>query len=144
MRLVLLLLVVELVLHEVRIHKVAHARADIPAHTLRVDVDLPQVLDHFVLVGDIALGARRCGSQTRGIGLVVGVLLRGRLCCGDRKLEAVGDLELRAAADTGWRGDVHTDQATRGRGGEGGGAVLDDAHGHQRFDLHLADRRVLC
>ena len=68
-------LIEELILDEVLIDKVAHTSTDIPPHTLRIHVDLPKILDHLVLVGDVALGSRRRCSERGGIRLVVLVLL---------------------------------------------------------------------
>ncbi len=72
--LLVLALVVELVLDEAKVDEVAHGRTCVPAHVVRIDVDLLQVPDHVVLVDDIGLRAGGRGGKTRRIVLVaVGV-----------------------------------------------------------------------
>jgi len=71
--LVLRALVEVLVLDEVRIDEATHVAADVPAHVLRVGIDLAQELDHLILVRNIALGARGSGGQRGSVLLVIGV-----------------------------------------------------------------------
>lgn len=75
--LVWLALVEVLVLDGVQVDKVPHARAGVPAHVVRVHVDLTEELDHLIAVCDVLLGAGsgRCEVCSR---LVLSVGLCGR------------------------------------------------------------------
>lgn len=124
-----------LVLDKVLVDKVAHARADVPAHVLRIGVDLAQKFDHLILVSDTALCAGGGGGEGGGILLVVWVRRGRRVWCGRGKGERVGDLQLRAL--------VEAEQKSSAGCGKCRSRVFDDAHRHQRLDLHLLQRRVL-
>ena len=50
--LVEVLLVVVLILYKVEIDKIAHVRARVPPNVVRIDIHLPQIPDHLILVND--------------------------------------------------------------------------------------------
>jgi hypothetical protein len=97
--LVRLALVEVLVLDRVQVDKVAHACACVPAHVVRVHVDLPEELDHLVSVCDILLGAGSTGGKVCD-SLVLSIGLRGRDL---REGERVCDFEYAVL--------LHTDNA---------------------------------
>lgn len=116
--LVHLLLVEVLVLDDVQVDEVAHVGAGVPPDVVRVDVHLPQHPDHLRLVGHVRF---RSGSGRRGVWRgAVKMRVRRHLDHGER--EAVGDLQSSP--------DVHTNDGTGRRRGEGLGAVFDDLHDH--------------
>lgn len=125
---VVLLVVVE-VLDEVEADKVAHVGANVPADVVGVDVDLLQVSDHLVLVGNVCLLARGGGSHQGAI-VLVSVETRG-LSGGE--VEGVGDLENTVL--------VHADQRSGGGGRERRGAVLGNLHDDLYFTC-ISDQKI--
>lgn len=117
------LLVVVLVLDEAEGDKVAHGRTGVPSNIVRIHVDLLEVSDHLVLVGDVGLLSGSRGGERRGIVLVA---VGGRGVDG-REGEGVGDLE-----------DITTVHANDGSGGsrrESGRAVLSDLEDHLHIQM---------
>ena len=106
--LVELFLVMILVLDHVQVDKVAQICAGVPANIVGIDIDLPELLDHFHLIGTVCLGSRSGSGQICRRVLVVMVAIGGRdFDGGERK--RVCDLQVGL--------DVHPDQETgRGRG----------------------------
>jgi hypothetical protein len=86
---VVVALVVVLVLDEAEVDEVAHGGTRVPAHVVGIDVDLLQVPDHFVLIGDIGLRTRCCRREARRIRLVA-ICARAIDC---RKREGICDLK---------------------------------------------------
>lgn len=110
-----------LVLDHVEVDKVAQIRARVPANIVGIDIDLPELFDHFHLIGAICLGSRSGSGQICCRVLVVMVAIGGRdFDGGERK--RVCDLQVGL--------DVHADQETgRGRW-ERLRAVFDYFHHH--------------
>jgi hypothetical protein len=113
-----ILLVVNQVLDEVEVDEAAHHGTGVEADIVGINVHLLQVLDHLVLVCDVGLLPRGSGGDGGSI-----VLVRiGGGGLGRREAKGVGDLEGVV--------DVHADEGTSRRRGEGCGAVLGDLHDH--------------
>ncbi|KAI6757113.1 hypothetical protein HG531_002938 [Fusarium graminearum] len=82
-------LVVELVLDKVHIDKVAHGGTCVPTDVVGIDVDLLEVSDHLILVGNVLLLSGGSSGELRSIALVaIG-------CSGvdGREREGVGDFK---------------------------------------------------
>lgn len=105
--LVRLALVVELVLDGVQVDEVAHAGACVPAHIVRVHVDLAQELDHLVAIGDVLFGAGSSGGKA-GSRVVLAVFGGHMSDLGER--ERICDFEDAVL--------LHADDAARGEGWE--------------------------
>jgi hypothetical protein len=58
-----LLLIVELVLDQAGIDEVAHIRAGVPSHIVRINVDFSQALDHLILICHIRFRPWSCGGK---------------------------------------------------------------------------------
>jgi len=118
--LVQLALVVELVLDGVEVDEVAHARARVPAHVVRVHVDFPEELDHLVAVRDVGLETWGARSEV-GRGLVLAVRLRSGGFGEGKRVCNFEDAVL-----------LHADQAAGSQGWErlaaGGGDLDRDLH----------------
>lgn len=82
-------LIVELVLDEVQVDKVAHGGACVPTNVVGVDVDLLEVSDHLILVVNVVLLSGSSSGDLRSIVLVA----IGRSGVDGRERERVGDLE---------------------------------------------------
>lgn len=138
-----LLLIMILILDHIDIDKIAHIRAGIPTHVIRVDVDFAQVADHVGLVGGVDLGARSRGCEVRGGVVVVGAVGVvavvaaavgvGEIAGGEG--EGVGGLE-RAVV-------VHADEEAGGGCWEGLGAVFDYFHYDLGFWVGLGSAFVV-
>lgn len=114
-------LVVELVLDEVHVDKVAHGGTCVPTNVVGIDVDLLEMSDHLVLVVNVALLSGSSSGELRGIVLVVVVVVVvGRGGVDGRERECVGDLEERFP--------LHTDNSSGRNRGESRRAVLGDLH----------------
>lgn len=112
------LLVVDLVLDEVEVHKVAHGGTDVPTNVVGVNVDLLKVPDHVVLVHCVGLLPRGSSGDRGGVVLVrVG---RGGLSAGEG--ERVGHLEHAV--------DIQANEGAGGGRREGSRALLGDLHDH--------------
>ncbi len=124
-RLVVVALVVVLVLDEAEADEVAHGRTCVPAHIVRVHVDLLEVPDHLVLVGDVGLrtGGRR--REARWVGLVA----VGARDVNRREGKGVCDLEYSIA--------IHPHKRPRGSSWEARGAVLHNLHHHLPYAVSL-------
>lgn len=83
------ILVEVLVLDRLQVDKVAHACACVPAHVVRVHVDLAQELDHLVAVCDVLLGT---GSRSSKVAGRVALAIVGSGGC-LREGERVGNFE---------------------------------------------------
>lgn len=82
-------LVVELVLDEVHVDEVAHGGACVPTNVVRINVDLLEVSDHLILVGDVLLLSGSSSGELGGIVLVA----VGSGGVDGREREGVGDFE---------------------------------------------------
>ena len=109
-------LVVVLILDEAEVDEVAHSRARVPTDVVGVDVDLLQMSYHVILVYDVGLCTRGCGSKAGGVILVA--INAGDIDSG--KGESVRDLEDTIV--------VHTNKGASSGRREGRGAVLRDLH----------------
>lgn len=56
-------LVMVLVLDYARVYEIAHARACIPSHVVRIYIDLSQVLDHLILICYVGFRSWSGGSD---------------------------------------------------------------------------------
>ncbi len=128
-RLVVVALVVVLVLDEAEADEVAHGRTCVPAHVVRVHVDLLEVPNHLVLVGDVGLRTGRRRREARWVGLVA----VGARDINRREGKGICDLEDSIA--------VHPHKRPGGSSWEARGAVLHNLHHHLPSAVSLPTTR---
>jgi hypothetical protein len=109
-------LVVKLVLDEVHVDKVAHGGTCVPTNVVGIDVDLLEVSDHLVLVGNVLLLSGSSSGELRGIALVA---IGGGGVDG-REREGVGDFKKAFT--------LHSNNSSSRNRRESRRAVLGDLH----------------
>lgn len=81
-----------LVFNHIRIDEIAQVGACVPAYVVGINVDFPELLDHFDLVGSVCFRARSGGGGEIRRRIVVVVAIGWRKI-DSGKGEGVGDLE---------------------------------------------------
>lgn len=86
-----LFLIMVLIFNHIRIDEIAQIGAGVPAYVIGINVDFPELLDHFDLVGSVCFCARSGGGEIRR--RIVVVMAIGRRKIDGGKGEGVSDLE---------------------------------------------------
>lgn len=89
--LVELFLIMVLIFNHVQVDEITQIGACVPAYVVGIDVDFPEFLDHFDLVGSVYFCAWSGGGEIRGRIAIVVAVGWGKIDGG--KGERVGDLK---------------------------------------------------